>query len=142
MGLKVENINDLLMLIHLSDIQLDTAGFQKKNLFLEMFLVLNFQFLMSLKTAHTGGNHYLFILHTQSAVSVCIIFNKQMSLYRSGMSIIFWHYLFVRFRGEIQVYDFSKDQLTQGVPDICLSTFDEPSASNYNMALVNPYDKI
>lgn len=47
-----------------------------------------------------------------------------------------------RFRGEIQVYDFSKDQLTQGVPDICLSTFDEPSASNYNMALVNPYDKI
>lgn len=86
MGLKVENINDLLMLIHLSDIQLDTADFQKKNLFLEMFLVLNSQFLMSLKTAHTGGNHYLssihlFILHTQSAVRVCIIFNKQMSLY-------------------------------------------------------------
>lgn len=48
----------------------------------------------------------------------------------------------IRFRGEVQVYDFSKDQLTQGVPDICLSTFDEPSASNYNMALVNPYDKI
>ncbi|XP_022341648.2 F-box/WD repeat-containing protein 8-like [Crassostrea virginica] len=47
-----------------------------------------------------------------------------------------------RFRGEIQVYDFSKDLLTEGVPDICLSTFDEPSASNYNMALVNPYDKI
>lgn len=107
-----------------------------------MFLVLNSQFLTSSKTAHTGGNHYLFILHTQSAESVCIIFNKQMSLYRSGMSIIFWHYLFDRFRGEIQVYDFSKDQLTQGVPDICLSTFDEPSASNYNMALVNPYDKI
>lgn len=81
MGLKVENINDLLMLIHLSDIQLDTADFQKKNLFLEMFLVLNSRFLMSSKTAHTGGNHYLFILHTQSAESVCIIFNKQMSLY-------------------------------------------------------------
>lgn len=81
MGLKVENINDLLMLIHLSDIQLDTADFQKKNLFLEMFLVLNSQFLTSSKTAHTGGNHYLFILHTQSAESVCIIFNKQMSLY-------------------------------------------------------------
>lgn len=58
MGLKVENINDLLMLIHLSDIQLDTADFQKKNLFLEMFLVLNSQFLTSSKTAHTGGNHY------------------------------------------------------------------------------------
>lgn len=143
MALKVENINGLLMLIHLSDIQLDTADFQRKNLFLEMFLVLNSQFLMSLKTAHTGGNHYLFILHTHSAVpSVCIIFNKKMSLYRSGLSITFWHYLIVRFRGEIQVYDFSKDQLTQGVPDICLSTFDEPSASNYNMALVNPYDKI
>lgn len=64
MGLKVENINDLLMLIHLSDIQLDTADFQKKNLFLEMFLVLNSQFLTSSKTAHTGGNHYLFIIHT------------------------------------------------------------------------------
>ncbi|XP_061198077.1 F-box/WD repeat-containing protein 8-like [Saccostrea echinata] len=47
-----------------------------------------------------------------------------------------------KYRGGIQVYDFSRDQMTEGVPDICLSTYDEPSASSYNMALVNPYDKI
>lgn len=58
MGLKVENINDFFMLIYFLDIQLDIVDFQKKNLFLEMFFVLNFQFLMSLKIVYIGGNYY------------------------------------------------------------------------------------
>lgn len=63
MGLKVENINDFFMLIYFLDIQLDIVDFQKKNLFLEMFFVLNFQFLMSLKIVYIGGNYYLFIFY-------------------------------------------------------------------------------
>lgn len=63
MGLKVKNINDFFMLIYFLDIQLDIVGFQKKNLFLEMFFVLNFQFLMSLKIVYIGGNYYLFIFY-------------------------------------------------------------------------------
>lgn len=63
MGLKVENINDFFMLIYFLDISLDIVDFQKKNLFLEMFFVLNFQFLMSLKIVYIGGNYYLFIIY-------------------------------------------------------------------------------
>ncbi|XP_052073277.1 F-box/WD repeat-containing protein 8-like [Mytilus californianus] len=47
-----------------------------------------------------------------------------------------------RYRGSIQIYDFSVDQTTQGVPDICLSTYDEPEASHYNISLAMPYDKL
>lgn len=47
-----------------------------------------------------------------------------------------------RYRGTVQVYDFSVDQMTQGVPDICLSTYDEPEASHYNISLAMPYDKL
>ena len=47
-----------------------------------------------------------------------------------------------RYRGTVQVYDFSVDQMTQGVPDICLSTYDEPEASHYNISLAFPYDKL
>lgn len=63
MELKMENINDFFMLIYFLDIQLDIVDFQKKNLFLEMFFVLNFQFLMSLKIVYIGGNYYLFIIY-------------------------------------------------------------------------------
>ncbi|KAK3083875.1 hypothetical protein FSP39_004459 [Pinctada imbricata] len=47
-----------------------------------------------------------------------------------------------RQRGEIQLYDFSTNQLTEGVPEICLSSYDQPLASNYNISLAVPYDKL
>ncbi|KAK3603234.1 hypothetical protein CHS0354_007564 [Potamilus streckersoni] len=47
-----------------------------------------------------------------------------------------------RDRGSVQIYDFLADQMTQGVPEICLSTYDEPLASHYNLNLAVPYDKL
>lgn len=40
------------------------------------------------------------------------------------------------------MYDFSVNQETKGVPSICLSTYDEPEAYNYNIKLAMPYDKM
>ncbi|KAL5016121.1 hypothetical protein ScPMuIL_005710 [Solemya velum] len=45
-----------------------------------------------------------------------------------------------RFRGSVQVYDFLSNQTTEGLPDICLSTYDEPKAYNYSIRLAMPYD--
>lgn len=47
-----------------------------------------------------------------------------------------------RLRGTISVYDFTVDQLTEGVPEECLSTYDQPEAYNYNIRLAMPYDNI
>lgn len=49
---------------------------------------------------------------------------------------------FYRLRGTISIYDFTVDQLTEGVPEECLSTFDQPEAYNYNIRLAVPYDNI
>ncbi|CAG5122934.1 unnamed protein product [Candidula unifasciata] len=46
----------------------------------------------------------------------------------------------LRYRGTVQVYDFLANQQTQGIPDICLSSYSDPEASNYNIGLVVPYD--
>ncbi|BFZ04602.1 hypothetical protein BsWGS_07641 [Bradybaena similaris] len=46
----------------------------------------------------------------------------------------------LRHRGTVQVYDFLANQQTQGIPDICLSNYSDPEASNYNIGLVVPYD--
>ena len=40
------------------------------------------------------------------------------------------------------MYDFLADQTTQGVPEICLSSYDEPQGYNYNIALAVPYDQV
>ncbi|OWF41589.1 F-box/WD repeat-containing protein 8-like [Mizuhopecten yessoensis] len=47
-----------------------------------------------------------------------------------------------RFRGSLHVCDFSADQTTQDLPEICHSTYDEPEAYNYNIRLAVPYDNI
>ncbi|XP_025089538.1 F-box/WD repeat-containing protein 8-like isoform X1 [Pomacea canaliculata] len=47
-----------------------------------------------------------------------------------------------RHRGSFHVYDFLTDQTTKGVPDICLSTYDEPQGYNYNICLTVPYDQV
>ncbi|KAL3857333.1 hypothetical protein ACJMK2_012011 [Sinanodonta woodiana] len=47
-----------------------------------------------------------------------------------------------RDRGSVQIYDFLDNQMTKGVPEICLSTYDEPLASHYNLNLAVPYDKL
>ncbi|KAK6968698.1 F-box/WD repeat-containing protein 8, partial [Biomphalaria glabrata] len=48
----------------------------------------------------------------------------------------------LRYRGTVQVYDFMANQQTQGVPDICLSSYNEPEASDYNIGLTVPYDSV
>ncbi|KAH9490437.1 F-box/WD repeat-containing protein 8 [Bulinus truncatus] len=48
----------------------------------------------------------------------------------------------LRYRGTVQVYDFMANQQTQGVPDICLSSYNEPEASDYNIGLTVPYDVV
>lgn len=47
-----------------------------------------------------------------------------------------------RSRGSLRVFDFSSDNATQGVPDICSSSYDDTTGYNYNIALVTPYDDI
>ncbi|XP_067651145.1 F-box/WD repeat-containing protein 8-like [Haliotis asinina] len=47
-----------------------------------------------------------------------------------------------KFRGSLQVYDFSADQTTQGLPEICHSSYDQPETYNYNIRLAVPYDSI
>uniref|UniRef100_A0A0B7AW99 F-box domain-containing protein n=1 Tax=Arion vulgaris TaxID=1028688 RepID=A0A0B7AW99_9EUPU len=46
----------------------------------------------------------------------------------------------LRYRGTVQVYDFLANQQTQGIPDICLSSYSEPEAYDYNLGLAVPYD--
>ncbi|CAL1536152.1 unnamed protein product [Lymnaea stagnalis] len=48
----------------------------------------------------------------------------------------------LRYRGTVQVYDFLANQQTQGIPDICLSSYNEPEAYDYNLALTVPYDVV
>ncbi|XP_005110146.1 F-box/WD repeat-containing protein 8 [Aplysia californica] len=48
----------------------------------------------------------------------------------------------LRYRGTVQVYDFLANQLRQGIPDVCLSTYAEPEASDYNIGLAMPYDAL
>ncbi|XP_059144709.1 F-box/WD repeat-containing protein 8-like [Physella acuta] len=48
----------------------------------------------------------------------------------------------LRYRGTVQVYDFLANQQTQGIPDICLSTYTEPEAYDYNIGLAVPYDTV
>ena len=38
--------------------------------------------------------------------------------------------------------DFSVDQSQSTLPSICSSNYDVPEASNYNIALITPYDSI
>ncbi len=47
-----------------------------------------------------------------------------------------------RHRGNIRIYNFSVDNSTTGVPDICQSGYDSFSGYNYNINLVTPYDRI
>lgn len=47
-----------------------------------------------------------------------------------------------RYRGRLQVSDFSVDHSNSEIPSICSSTYDVPEASNYNLALITPYDSI
>ena len=50
--------------------------------------------------------------------------------------------VYYRYRGNIQLYDFLGEQKTQGVHDICLSTYDEPEQYSYNIRLAVPYDQL
>ncbi|XP_019641143.1 PREDICTED: F-box/WD repeat-containing protein 8-like [Branchiostoma belcheri] len=45
-------------------------------------------------------------------------------------------------KGRINVYDFSVDQTTRDVPDICKADYDEPEGYNYNINLAMPYDTL
>lgn len=45
-----------------------------------------------------------------------------------------------RYRGTLNVYNFLEDLTTKDVPEICLSTYDQPDASKYNISLAVPYD--
>jgi len=40
------------------------------------------------------------------------------------------------------VYNFLEDLSTKDVPEICLSTYDQPDASMYNISLTVPYDSL
>ena len=50
----------------------------------------------------------------------------------------------IRQCGAVRVYDFSADlsDYTKSLPSICSSSYDEPSASFYNLNLLYPYDII
>ena len=48
----------------------------------------------------------------------------------------------LRDRGTVQVYDFLANQMRQGIPDVCLSSYEEPKAYDYNIGLAMPYDKV
>lgn len=47
-----------------------------------------------------------------------------------------------RYRGTLNVYNFLEDLTTKDVPEICLSTYDQPDASKYNIDLAVPYDTL
>ncbi|XP_050410273.2 F-box/WD repeat-containing protein 8 [Patella vulgata] len=47
-----------------------------------------------------------------------------------------------KYRGTVQVYDFLSDQTRDDIPDICLSTYDQPDAYNFNIRLAMPYDNL
>ena len=62
-------------------------------------------------------------------LDTCLVFNVSIVLY-------------YRYRGSVHVYDFLEDLTTQDVPEICLSTYDQPGASKYNIGLAMPYDTL
>ena len=47
-----------------------------------------------------------------------------------------------RHRGVIRMFDFSKKNTTEGIPDICSSIYDDTTGYNYNIKLSVPYDNI
>jgi hypothetical protein len=47
-----------------------------------------------------------------------------------------------RYRGTLNAYNFLEDLSTKDVPEICLSSYDQPDASKYNIALAVPYDTL
>lgn len=47
-----------------------------------------------------------------------------------------------RHRGVIRLFDFSAQNLTEGIPEICSSNYDDTAGYNYNINLSVPYDKI
>ncbi|XP_052214862.1 F-box/WD repeat-containing protein 8-like isoform X3 [Dreissena polymorpha] len=47
-----------------------------------------------------------------------------------------------RYRGSVSVYDFLTDLSPREVPEVCLSTYDQPEASRYNIGLAVPYDTL
>lgn len=47
-----------------------------------------------------------------------------------------------RHRGVIRVFDFTADNSSVGIPDICFSNYDDTSGYNYNINLTVPYDDI
>lgn len=47
-----------------------------------------------------------------------------------------------RHRGVIRLFDFSAKNVTEGIPEICSSGYDDTSGYNYNINLSVPYDKI
>ncbi|KAL4223809.1 regulation of transcription factor catabolic process [Mactra antiquata] len=47
-----------------------------------------------------------------------------------------------KYRGTLVVYDFLEDLTSKDVPEICLSTYDQPDASRYNIDLAVPYDTL
>ena len=47
-----------------------------------------------------------------------------------------------RYRGAIRIYDFTVDNSTTGIPEICQSNYDDYAGYNYNINLAMPYDVI
>ena len=47
-----------------------------------------------------------------------------------------------RHRGIIRLYDFSAKNSTEGIPEICSSSYDDTTGYNYNIKLSVPYDRI
>ena len=47
-----------------------------------------------------------------------------------------------RHRGVIRMFDFSVNNATEGIPDICSSNYDDTTGYNYNIKLSVPYDDI
>ncbi|XP_052799531.1 F-box/WD repeat-containing protein 8-like [Mya arenaria] len=47
-----------------------------------------------------------------------------------------------RYRGSISIYNFLDDLTNQDIPEVCLSTYDQPEASRYNISLAVPYDAL
>ncbi|XP_067946765.1 F-box/WD repeat-containing protein 8-like isoform X2 [Watersipora subatra] len=47
-----------------------------------------------------------------------------------------------RYRGRLQLSDFSVEHSLTGLPSICSSSYDMPEASTYNLSLITPYDSI
>ena len=47
-----------------------------------------------------------------------------------------------RHRGVIRMFDFSVNNATEGIPEICSSNYDDTTGYNYNIKLSVPYDNI